>query len=283
MRTTENTLNGKGISNVFLCDLQSAEALYSGRERCLEMSTRLAGTAASLREGEYLGMRFDYRRDNGFTLHFFTSGSVGLQKSDLGWLFKRAAEVSEKRERRSSGWLCEKRKRLYALVPAEGRASKTAMAPEETLFRDMREALETANAVVNMQFFANRTASLLIALDKPMSLSLRGALFLAFPDAVPVEIGLGDAASRSTGELTSVDTVRSFHWLSYMTIRMTTTSPASTSTTSKTGPMPAATAAPTQAQAAHPPKRRSRCSASASAATTASSERAYPPWSSLPN
>ncbi|MBR3298516.1 MAG: AAA family ATPase [Clostridia bacterium] len=216
MRTTENTLNGKGISNVFLCDLQSAEALYSGRERCLEMSTRLAGTAASLREGEYLGMRFDYRRDNGFTLHFFTSGSVGLQKSDLGWLFKRAAEVSEKRERRSSGWLCEKRKRLYALVPAEGRASKTAMAPEETLFRDLREALETANAVVNMQFFANRTASLLIALDKPMSLSLRGALFLAFPDAVPVEIGLGDAASRSTGELTSVDTVRSFHWLSYM-------------------------------------------------------------------
>jgi len=202
MKKTENHVNGRGISEVFLCDLIPT-SLLDGHDRCEKMGQRLIGAAASLPENAFIGLRFTYGADGETVLHAFASESAGVCAEDYPWLFEGCAEIKAAPAEQPLTELFPERTELYMLLPSQEYDGKNPFGSENLPFHDLAAALKESGAILNLNIFSNLDASVIIALKAEMRIKLKASLALALPGVRAVKVGAEEANARLCGELSA--------------------------------------------------------------------------------
>ncbi|MBR5949745.1 MAG: AAA family ATPase [Clostridia bacterium] len=217
MKKTENYTNGRGISNVFLCNMRPYSPL-EGRERCEELGAKLIGTAASMPETGFVGLRFDYGAQDGTTLHVFASENSGLLDEDFAWLFEGCAEIKAAETLgRSAEELFAGLPELYMLLPSQEYDGRNPFKSGENLrFFGLDDALREAGAILSLSFYASVGASVIIALKSEMRVKLKATLALALPGVRAVKLGALEANAGVCGELSAESAAGCFCGLSLM-------------------------------------------------------------------
>lgn len=203
MKKNGNNDNNRGISNVFLCDLHTC-CIHDALNAADEMCERLMGAAESLNENAFIGMRFDFKKEEDTTVHTFTSEELSLTGEDLSWLFSGYAELIEDAAAdKRMGEVLAARKRLYLLLPSESYDGKSVIRADSRRFVHLMRVLRDEDAILNVNFFPNGSSSIIIALNSEMQLKLRVTLALANPGVRVAEIGYDEANARLCGELSA--------------------------------------------------------------------------------
>ena len=204
MKKSENHTKGKGISDVFLCDLHMPGTLVGE-----DLVEKILGTAASLPEDAFLGLRFDFLSVAETTLHCFTSENARATLEDIEWIFSGFANVEPAEGEKAMPDLFEGRERLYMFVPSE-RYKPSFILQLDHRFGELLRTLQQFGAILNINLYQNGSASLIIAINDELRLRLGAALAPLLPGAVPIEIDLAKANERLCGELSGIGTANLF-------------------------------------------------------------------------
>ena len=206
MKKTENQMNERGISNVFLCEMRPSMPA-DAFDPCTELSERLVCAAANLPESAFIGLRFDYREKGLPKIHAFASENSELLPSDIRWFFDCCAETNaDGSALRSPSELFDECCELYMLLASQGYDGKNPLEPGHMRFLSLDSALSEAGAVLNINFFSNGSSSVVLALDNELRAKLRTGLSLAIPGSRVVKVGAEEANASICGDLSAEST-----------------------------------------------------------------------------
>ncbi|MCR4741101.1 MAG: AAA family ATPase [Lachnospiraceae bacterium] len=202
---------------VMSLSLSSIRSRHVIERNVSEVSERLIRSAAILPKDGFLGFQIEADKDGTFRCFAFSGPGLKVSAEDYGWIFRECADVDTE-SIVTPGKLTGKGRKLYRLSPVAGfkegytedtrsagkdgnGSSSTKMAEQmrESCLKEMPDMFSQTDAIIRIiagnTFREDGCGTVLLSVKGEMSLRMKSALSLAFPDMI-----VSEAADFEKGE-----------------------------------------------------------------------------------